>query len=195
MIDIEWLIVVIGWTIILMTLSITHLKLYRVGGGLYSLEDQKIKTEKWIVRTITFVYLIAAFAISMQAYFPAFDDMYDVTRYYFVSQGVVLFVMALIFFIAARIALGSNWTWSGYLLRDRHKLITKGPYGFIRHPLYTSYLTAGLASGLILTDSRIIIFVILLLPVIYWKAIIEEQHLRMIFPEYKDYEKKTRMFL
>lgn len=194
MIDVEWLIVVVGWTIILLTLSITHLKLYRVGGGLYSLEDQKIKTEKWIVRVISFVYLIAAIAISTQAYFPVFDDMFDVTRYYFVVVGVVLFVMALIIFITARVALGSNWTWSGYLLRDRHKLITKGPYGFIRHPLYTSYVLCGIASGLILTDSRIIVFIILLLPILYWKALIEEQHLRMIFPEYRDYEKKTRMF-
>jgi protein-S-isoprenylcysteine O-methyltransferase Ste14 len=194
MLNVEWLIVVVGWTIIIMTLSITHLKLHRVGGGLYSLEDEKIRTEKWIVRILSIVYFIAALSIALHAYFPSFDDLQDITRYYFIAIGVLIFIVAIVFFIEARIVLGSNWTWSGHQLRDRHKLITKGPYAKVRHPLYTSYFSAGLASGLILTDSRILIFVILLLPLVYWKAVIEEQHLQIIFSEYKDYKRKTRMF-
>ncbi len=193
--NVEWTIVVIGWTVILMTLSITHLKLYRVGGGLYSLEGKKIHKERWIVRGISAVYIIIAALLSSRVYYPSFDDFTDVSRFFFVSMGVYLFIAAAIFFIVARITLGSNWTWSGYLLRDRHKLITHGPYAYVRHPLYVSYLACGVASGLILTDSRIIMFVVLMMPLIYWKAIIEEQILEMIFPEYKKYKEKTNMFL
>jgi protein-S-isoprenylcysteine O-methyltransferase Ste14 len=48
--------------------------------------------------------------------------------------------------IWARIHLGRYW--SGLVvLKEGHKLITTGPYRFVRHPLYTGWLTGMLGSA------------------------------------------------
>jgi protein-S-isoprenylcysteine O-methyltransferase Ste14 len=194
MADIEWMLVVTGWTIIFMALSISHFKMFRVGGGICKLEDKRIRNERWVIRLLFSVYLIAAAFIAKNVHITAFDKYTGIEKYHFIFLGIIIFIIAICVFISGRVALGSNWSWSGKLLRDRRKLIKSGPYSCVRHPLYSSYVVAGIASGLILTDSRILIFIVLILPAVYLKAKIEEQFLRMIFPDYEDYKKQTRMF-
>jgi protein-S-isoprenylcysteine O-methyltransferase Ste14 len=74
------------------------------------------------------------------------------------------------------------------------KLITTGPYGFARHPIYTSYLFAYF--GLWLSTPRpavtallVIWFLILRLRVRY-----EERVLEAAFPEYAEYRERVGMF-
>jgi len=51
--------------------------------------------------------------------------------------------------IWARIALGSNW--SGLpTFREGHELIQRGPYRFVRHPIYTGVLLMMLGSAILL---------------------------------------------
>jgi protein-S-isoprenylcysteine O-methyltransferase Ste14 len=62
--------------------------------------------------------------------------------------GVPLGVGALWLFAACHQALGRYW--SGILeLSADHALITKGPYRYIRHPMYTSLLASSLAISLV----------------------------------------------
>jgi protein-S-isoprenylcysteine O-methyltransferase Ste14 len=72
-----------------------------------------------------------------------------------------LCVIGLFIAIWARATLGSNWS-SAVTLKQDHELIMRGPYRFVRHPIYTGLLLmlggtalisgrlgaiAGLASG------------------------------------------------
>ncbi len=53
--------------------------------------------------------------------------------------GVVLCIAGLLFCIWARFTLGRNW--SGVVtFKGGHDLITRGPYAFVRHPIYTGIL-------------------------------------------------------
>jgi protein-S-isoprenylcysteine O-methyltransferase Ste14 len=63
------------------------------------------------------------------------------------ALGVTLTVMGLAFATWARLHLGQYW--SGIItLKEGHRLIRSGPYRWVRHPLYTGFLTAVLGSAL-----------------------------------------------
>jgi protein-S-isoprenylcysteine O-methyltransferase Ste14 len=78
--------------------------------------------------------------------------------------------------------------WAAGCLAKNQRLATSGPYARTRNPLYigTLLVAAGLATAarsgwLALLFAAV--FLLIYLPVIQ----LEEQHLREIFPEYKDY--------
>jgi len=61
--------------------------------------------------------------------------------------AVVLVVIGLAFSVWARITLGSNWSGS-VTVKIGHELIQRGPYRYIRHPIYSGALLALFGSGL-----------------------------------------------
>ena len=78
--------------------------------------------------------------------------------------------------------------WAAGHLAKNQRLATSGPYAYVRNPLYlgTLLVAAGLAIacrslGLALLFGAV--FLLIYLPVI----MLEEQHLRKLFPEFKDY--------
>lgn len=104
-----------------------------------------------------------------------------------------------LFLLAMSVVLGV-WTlgfnrWGNFNIRPelRHgaRLVTGGPYRWIRHPMYASVL---LASGAVLYADprwwRIALFVALVVVLIV-KAAREEQYLRAAFPEYASYASRT----
>lgn len=197
MVDIVWTAVVVLWTLIAITFSITKIKVHRCGGGIYNMEKNPLeKKEKWIIRALALIYIVLAFFVSYKFNFPIFDDFNGVTRLYFVKTGFILFVIALIIYIRARIAISSNWGWDKKPKENQKKLIKKGPYKKVRHPQYTAYLLAILATGFMMVESEILLFFILLVPFIFLKMKVEEECLKVVFPkEYPKYTKETRMFL
>ncbi len=71
-------------------------------------------------------------------------------------------------------------------------LIEKGPYKYIRHPMYTSVL--GITASTITNDFslyRLMLYSILLITLLI-KLDYEEKILEGKFPEYKDYKKRTK---
>ena len=79
-------------------------------------------------------------------------------------------------------------------IRDGAVLVTHGPYCYIRHPMYTSLLLAGM--GLLLISCnwlRLAGFLALWL-VLSCKVRIEERLLADHFPDYPRYQKRSRMF-
>lgn len=53
--------------------------------------------------------------------------------------GVVLTIFGLFIALWARVILGTNWSGS-VTFKEEHELIEKGPYAYVRHPLYTGLL-------------------------------------------------------
>jgi protein-S-isoprenylcysteine O-methyltransferase Ste14 len=61
--------------------------------------------------------------------------------------AAIVCAIGLAFAIWARITLGSNW--SGVVtLKEGHELVERGPYRFVRHPIYTGILTMFFATAL-----------------------------------------------
>jgi protein-S-isoprenylcysteine O-methyltransferase Ste14 len=64
-----------------------------------------------------------------------------------VYPALLVTVGGCLFALWARVHLGRYW--SGIItLKEGHKLITTGPYRFVRHPIYTGWLAAILGTAL-----------------------------------------------
>jgi protein-S-isoprenylcysteine O-methyltransferase Ste14 len=81
--------------------------------------------------------------------FPAFAD-YAPNRALLIL-GIVAVVAALVMFRLTHKALGRYWSVS-LQLREEHKLITKGIYSRIRHPMYSAFWLWAIAQALLLPN-------------------------------------------
>src|SRR5437870_6583756 len=61
---------------------------------------------------------------------------------------VVATILGLLFAVWARLTLGSNWSGT-VTIKTNHQLIRRGPYRWIRHPIYTGMVAALLATGIV----------------------------------------------
>jgi protein-S-isoprenylcysteine O-methyltransferase Ste14 len=70
-------------------------------------------------------------------------------------------------------------------------LVTRGPYRFIRHPLYLGEIIA--AIGVVVGTGSLVLggLVVLLVAFQYWRATLEERALTRAFPDYAAYEQRT----
>jgi protein-S-isoprenylcysteine O-methyltransferase Ste14 len=92
----------------------------------------------------------------------------------------------------ARAALGGNWS-GAIVLKQQHELIDRGPYAFVRHPIYTGVLVMVLGTVMFLgTRTGAIVFAIIVAGLIV-KAGLEERLLMKHFPSvYSRYRARVR---
>jgi protein-S-isoprenylcysteine O-methyltransferase Ste14 len=62
--------------------------------------------------------------------------------------GVVLTVLGMSLTVWSQYRLGKSWV-GGIGLHDKHKLVTTGPYAYVRHPLYSGMYVSAIGLGLI----------------------------------------------
>ncbi len=92
----------------------------------------------------------------------------------------------------SRYLLGKNWSVSVQLKKE-HELIKKGPYSYIRHPIYTGLLFLYSGNALIVGDWRGILAVILVFISLWRKLRLEEKWLHQHFGDvYIDYKNQTK---
>jgi protein-S-isoprenylcysteine O-methyltransferase Ste14 len=109
--------------------------------------------------------------------------------------GLAIYTLGLATAITARLQLGKCWTdiESATVLRE-HRVISKGIYRFIRHPIYVGDLL--LLLGLQITlNSWLFLAVPVLATVVVCQAIDEERMLRESLPGYADYCRQTKRFI
>lgn len=75
------------------------------------------------------------------------------------------------------------------------KLIKKGPYRYLRHPMYAAVMIFCL--GLLLTNvySMTVVFYVLLFLDLSLKITYEEKLLKRAFPDYNNYTKRTKKLI
>jgi protein-S-isoprenylcysteine O-methyltransferase Ste14 len=76
------------------------------------------------------------------------------------SLGVMICVLGLVTAIWSRKTLGNEWS-RDVEFKQGHKLIQDGPYGYVRHPIYTSHLLMGLGTAIV--SGRLVAFAGLML--------------------------------
>ncbi|MHB8668237.1 MAG: methyltransferase family protein [Burkholderiales bacterium] len=75
------------------------------------------------------------------------------------------------------------------------RLVTGGPYRFVRNPMYSAVLLFAAAEVVAYRDLWKIACWIALALVLVAKAILEERGLRALFPDYAAYAKRVRRFI
>lgn len=108
--------------------------------------------------------------------------------------GLVLFIGGALLSVYSRIVLGDVYSTARNFSKPSH-LVQHGPYSYIRHPVYSGTLLMGL--GFELAVASYLFFVVLIpgIAVIYFCTKEEERRLVKWFPEYGDYQKRTKKFI
>ena len=75
------------------------------------------------------------------------------------------------------------------------RLVTGGPYRFVRNPMYSAVLLFAAAEVVAYRDLWKIACWLALALVLLTKAILEERGLRALFPDYAAYAKRVRRFI
>jgi len=118
--------------------------------------------------------------------------------------GLIFTFIGTLLVIKAKLDLGKYHTWAGHILSST-RIVTKGIYAFIRHPIYTGtclFLSGGLIIGInnnpfsFFTSVGIIIFVCSFTFFLVDSAIKEGNFLQEMFGEkYLDYKRQVHAFL
>ncbi|MGD8574359.1 MAG: isoprenylcysteine carboxylmethyltransferase family protein [Gammaproteobacteria bacterium] len=115
-----------------------------------------------------------------------------------VLAGVVLFlsVVSVGFVATAVCALGKQWSLEARV-RDDHELITAGPYGYVRHPIYTGLFGLLIATGLALSLPLVLVAAMaIFFLATRWRIALEERLLRERFGNaYVDYAANVPAFI
>jgi protein-S-isoprenylcysteine O-methyltransferase Ste14 len=108
--------------------------------------------------------------------------------------GLVLTAAGIAFAIWARFYIGRNWGMPMSLKADR-ELVDKGPYKYVRHPIYSGMLLAMAGTVLVAGPWWLVILAVSAIYFIY-SANAEQKMLTQEFPEaYPAYKKRTKMLI
>lgn len=111
----------------------------------------------------------------------------------FAWLGVGLTALGVAFAIWARVTLGKNWSGAVVTVKERHELVTRGPYAFVRHPIYSGFLLAALGTVMTNGDLGGLIGFALMVLAFALRIPREERFMTEQFPaDYPSYKKRVK---
>jgi protein-S-isoprenylcysteine O-methyltransferase Ste14 len=110
------------------------------------------------------------------------------------GTGLAVFVLGLALAVWARVYLGRNWGMP--MSQKAHpELVTTGPYGRIRHPIYSGIILAMVGTAIAVSPYWLIAVVILGAYFLI-SAVVEERTMAKLFPAaYPPYKRATKMLV
>ena len=81
------------------------------------------------------------------------------------------------------------------ILPEARKLVTGGPYAYVRHPLYSVEIITILGTALQFAAPWSWIIAVIVVVLLWIRSHFEEQVLAESFPEYADYRQRTKRFI
>jgi protein-S-isoprenylcysteine O-methyltransferase Ste14 len=110
------------------------------------------------------------------------------------ALGLVLFFLGLSFAIWARVHIGRNWG-TPMTQKDDPELVASGPYRYVRHPIYSGILVAGIGTAVALSWFWLAVVALAAVYFIY-SATVEERYLAEQLPDsYPAYRRSTKMLV
>ena len=106
--------------------------------------------------------------------------------------GLLAVLTSVVFSVWGRLMLGGNWS-NSVTVKENHTLVRRGPYGIVRHPIYSGILLGMLGSALQRGEIRGFVGV-LICGLSYWlKTRAEERFMEQRFgEEYLQYSHKVK---
>src|ERR1700733_3529575 len=172
-------------------ISVALLFLFSIYWSIAAKDSAPTKTsESWWSRQLHLI-LVNGGVLLLIFPAPGLTRRFLPDNYFVVAAGLLIEAAFILLAVWARRHLGSNW--SGEVrIAAGHQLVRSGPYGFVRHPIYTAVL--GMYCGTALVSGEIhapIALVIVTLA--YWRKIrLEEQALEKTFgADFDEYRRDT----
>jgi protein-S-isoprenylcysteine O-methyltransferase Ste14 len=111
------------------------------------------------------------------------------------AAGAVVFVVGSVLTSAAQSAMGTSWR-IGVDPTERTELITDGPFGWARNPIFTGMVTAAAGLALIAPTALTLTAVLLLLGAVEVQVrSVEEPYLRTAMPDWATYAQRVGRFV
>lgn len=152
------------------------------------------KEKKSIVETGTMTLFFILFTIVLKCTKDITPILNIETKRVVAIIGAILVLIGVIINVVGRFNLGENWA-NHIKIYSNHKLVSKGVYKIVRHPLYSSIILMFIGASLAYFNIYCLLLeIIIFIPFMYYRAKQEEKLLTERFPEYLDYKKKTGMF-
>jgi protein-S-isoprenylcysteine O-methyltransferase Ste14 len=108
--------------------------------------------------------------------------------------GVVLCLAGVLVFVLSRRALGKNWS-DLVVLKEGHEVVYRGPYRWVRHPLYTGFVLGLFGSAMTIgTRSAYAVAALVFLGFVV-KSRREEEMLSRQLPGYAQYKQQVKRFI
>ncbi len=130
----------------------------------------------------------------------SFLVQFGLSNYIFTSSlllycvGFMIAFIGLAFAVYSRYYIGKNWSGRIEIKKD-HKLLTTGPYGITRHPIYTGLLLGIIGTILIYNQPKGLLALLFIFCAFSFKINKEEKFLLKQFPEYATYMKKVKRII
>jgi protein-S-isoprenylcysteine O-methyltransferase Ste14 len=107
-----------------------------------------------------------------------------------VAAGAVLVTIG--FALIARVYRENSFTSATVEIAPDQRVITSGPYALVRHPMYASALLYLLGTPLVLGSYWGLVPFAVVIPLLIWRLLDEEQLLARNLPGYTDYQQRVR---
>ena len=106
------------------------------------------------------------------------------------TAGWALVLFGVVLALVAAAALGSSLSAFPAPLQSR-KLVARGPYRIVRHPIYTGVILGSFGIAIAVGDWLSLIVALVLVPFFYAKTIREERHLLEAYADYEPYRQQV----
>ncbi len=148
----------------------------------------------WVSYLSAIIPLLLLVLVIVAVFFDAGVLPSDLPAAPFQAAGLLLAIGAEVVIARARMELGDQQT-EGVEVWAEQRLIRRGLYGFVRHPIYLGTIALGLGMGMGLWSWAILLAdLVVALPLLYWLASQEERLLRERFgQDYREYQERVPM--
>ena len=110
------------------------------------------------------------------------------------SVSLIIQIAAAILMLWARLTFGLR-SFHGAANTTRGRLVTNGPYHWLRHPIYASLIYFFWASVISHPFMQAILAVSLITVCLFVRMILEEQFLLVAYDDYKEYSKRAKRLI
>ncbi|MBD9372484.1 isoprenylcysteine carboxylmethyltransferase family protein [Rhizobium sp. ARZ01] len=117
-------------------------------------------------------------------------------RAWAIAIGAILFFTAVWLFRRTHKELGKNWSIT-LEIRDKHHLVSGGPYALVRHPMYTSFLLMALGQALLLSNWVVALAGLIGFALLFFLRVDKEERMMLdtFGTSYREYMDRTKRLI